>query len=332
MPKGDQNLDEWLNEVSQGTDDRLASPQHSHSSSSSSFLVAIIALVLVAGGAIAGYTFRQQSAAKQTASHNTDLNGTIAQLRTELDAVTAKLNSISAAQVQPAADQPTVEAVAPEPVGPASVRRHANRASANRYNRLQAPFGSQPNELKDTQGSVTQKSADVHHSVSSAKGVASGSIAKNRDESVALEKRGERDYFEFDLTKNKQFQRTGPISISLRRTDAKHMSYDAIIRMDDNQLTKKHVDLYEPIWFDRPDDPQPLELVVNKMDKNHVHGYVSVPTYRNSELATNSGSSAPQDASGSSHFEAGLSPAVSAGQASPMHGHQNGDAPLHESQ
>lgn len=332
MPKGDQNLDEWLKEVSQGNDDPVASHQSSDSSSSSSFLVAIIALVLVAGGAIAGYTFRQQSMAKQMASHNADLNATIAQLRTELDSVTAKLNRISAAQAQPPEEQPTVEDVAPEPVSPPTVRRHADPASASRYEQLQGPLNSQQKELKDTQDSVAQTSADVQHGVSSTEGEASGPIAKNHDELVVLEKRGERDYYEFDLTKNKQFLRTGPISISLRRTDTKHMNYDAVVLVDDNQLTKKHVDLYEPIWFDRADDPQPLELVVNKVDKNHVHGYVSVPTYRNSELATNSSSSAPQDASGSSYSEHGLSLAAGAAQTPAVHGHQSADAPLQESQ
>jgi len=275
MQKGDQDLGEWLNG---GRDEPVSEPH-----SGSSFLVAVVALVLVAGGVTAGYAFHEQSAAKHMAVQNADMMATVAGLRNQLDAVTAKLNELSAAQtlpVRPAA-QPA-KSFAPRP------QRPTPSGSDRRYKQLQARLDAQQKELKDTQDSVSKTRADLESSLSSAK----GSIARNHDELVSLEKRGERNYFEFDITKSKQFQRTGPVSISLRHTDTKHMNYDAVVLMDDNQLAKKHVDLFEPIWFDRADDPQPLELVVNKVDKNHVHGYVSTPRYRNSELAANNGSGA----------------------------------------
>jgi len=102
---------------------------------------------------------------------------------------------------------------------------------------------------------------------------------------VALAKRGERSYFEFDLTKSKQFQRVGPLTLSLRRTDTKHKNYDVQMMVDDNQLTKKHVNLYEPIWIHTENESQPVQVVVNRVDKNLIHGYVSAPKYKPSELA-----------------------------------------------
>jgi len=54
--------------------------------------------------------------------------------------------------------------------------------------------------------------------------------------------------------------------------------------VDDNQLTKKKINLYEPVWIHRTDDPQPVQIVVNKIGKDSIHGYVSAPKYRNSEL------------------------------------------------
>ena len=100
-----------------------------------------------------------------------------------------------------------------------------------------------------------------------------------------LEKRGERSYFEFDLRKSRQFQRFGPITLSLRRTDAKHMNYDLMMVVDDKQLSKKKVNLYEPIWIHTESVGQPVQIVVNKIGKNSVQGYISAPKYKESELA-----------------------------------------------
>jgi len=138
---------------------------------------------------------------------------------------------------------------------------------------------------------VTKNRADLEGSISSTKNELNGSIAKTHDELVALEKRGERNYYEFDLTKSKQFQRIGPMSLSLRRTDTKHKSYDLAMLVDDNELNKKKVNLYEPVWIHTESGGQPVQIVVNRIDKNGVHGYVSAPKYKVSELPTLSSSS-----------------------------------------
>ncbi len=58
--------------------------------------------------------------------------------------------------------------------------------------------------------------------------------------------------------------------------------------VDDNQLTKKRVNLYEPIWIHTENESQPVQVVVNRVEKNLVHGYVSAPKYKPSELAVSS--------------------------------------------
>jgi len=95
----------------------------------------------------------------------------------------------------------------------------------------------------------------------------------------------ERSYFEFDLNKEKQFQRVGPLTLSLRKTDMKHKSYDVAMIVDDNELQKKKVNLYEPIWIHTENDSQPVQIIVNRIDKDAVHGYISAPKYKPSELA-----------------------------------------------
>jgi hypothetical protein len=37
--------------------------------------------------------------------------------------------------------------------------------------------------------------------------------------------------------------------------------------------------------FYEPDNGQPVEIVINDISKDHIHGYVSAPKYHQSELA-----------------------------------------------
>jgi len=154
-----------------------------------------------------------------------------------------------------------------------------------RYKQLQAQLENQEKQLKETQDQVAKNRTDLETNLNSTKDELSGSIAKTHDELVVLEKRGERSYFEFDLRKSRQFQRFGPITLSLRRTDAKHMNYDLMMVVDDKQLSKKKVNLYEPIWIHTESVGQPVQIVVNKIGKNSVQGYISAPKYKESELA-----------------------------------------------
>jgi hypothetical protein len=59
----------------------------------------------------------------------------------------------------------------------------------------------------------------------------------------ALQKRGERSYFEFALAKSKQFQRVGPLSVSVRMVNLKHKYFDLILTVDDQKIEKTHVTL-----------------------------------------------------------------------------------------
>jgi hypothetical protein len=152
---------------------------------------------------------------------------------------------------------------------------------------VQFQLAEQQKQLKDTQDRLTTAKSDLEGKLGSTRDELNGSIARTHEELVGLEKRGERRYYEFDLSKSKGFQREGPIQISLRKADSKHQSYDLMMLVDDHQLSKKKVDLYEPIWLHQTGQPQPVQVVVNKIDKNTIHGYVSAARYKDSDLASN---------------------------------------------
>ena len=113
-----------------------------------------------------------------------------------------------------------------------------------------------------------------------------GSIARTHDELVLLQKKGERSYYEFDIDKSKQFQHDGPVGVRLRKANTNHQYADLELLVDDRNLSQKHVNLYQPVMFYTPDSPQAVELVINRISKDHIHGYVSMPKYRQSELAS----------------------------------------------
>src|SRR5439155_4047883 len=69
----------------------------------------------------------------------------------------------------------------------------------------------------------------------------SAQIARNAGELADLRKKGERDYFEFDIAKPKkgEMTRVADVQLQLRKTDPKKSKYDVLIQVDDSTLEKK---------------------------------------------------------------------------------------------
>jgi len=239
-------------------------------------------LFLTAGGATVaaclalGYAYYQQSLVGQLTGKQQQMTATVGQLQGQIDSLTGKLNEVSTAQQAAAAKANT----------PAPKQATGKRSAAEnkRLKEIQARMEDQQKQLKETQDEVARTRSDLEGNLSATRDDLNGSIARTHDELVALEKRGERDYAEFSLAKSKKFQRSGPLMLSLRKADTKHKSFDLAMIVDDNELNKKKVNLYEPIWIHRVGDPQPVQVVINRIDRDRVEGYVSAPKYRNSEL------------------------------------------------
>lgn len=256
--------------------------------------VALAILVVVVVLAI-GYSLHERNLARQSAAQNAQLNASLEQTRSNLAALTAKINSMS---------QPVPETTAPLPTPAvsdgkpsASVRVHsqsmrvhrpARRADDPRWKKFQSQLDEQGKQIESTRSDLASARTEL-----------SGSIARTHDELVVLQKRGERNYYEFDLSKSKQFSRSGPIGIRLRKANTKHQYADLQLMVDDVDLTKKHVNLYEPAMFYTADGAQPAELVINSITKDHIRGYISEPKYRKSELSAMTASTPQNDASSS---------------------------------
>ena len=233
----------------------------------------------------------------------------------ELNLGHAQIQSLSqkllAAQSVPAptavtpspAPQPTVTPAEPQvPIAqPRKVQSHprkrvaiarAHRSEDPWRKQMQSQLTQQQKELadqqrviQDTQDSVQKARTDLEGNLQSTRDDLNGSIAKNHDELVALERKGERSYHEFNLLRSKEFTREGPMSISLRKSNDKHKYCDLAMIVNDSEVSKKHVNLYEPVLFYPEGYSQPLQLVINSIGKDDVRGYVSEPKYKSSEMA-----------------------------------------------
>jgi chromosome segregation ATPase len=102
-------------------------------------------------------------------------------------------------------------------------------------------------------------------------------IARNADELSVLKRRGERDYYEFDIMKTKDMERVAGIRLQLNKADVKAKRYDVTLQVDDSKLQKKNQLLNEPIQLSVGKERVRYELVVNSIDKDRIRGYISTP-------------------------------------------------------
>src|SRR6202167_2304071 len=122
-------------------------------------------------------------------------------------------------------------------------------------------------DLDATKGKLSSTIGDL--------GVQSGLIARNHDEVEELKRLGERDIFEFSLSKAKAAQHVGPIQVQLKKVDTKHYKYTVNVVADDKTIEKKDKTVGEPIQFYTRGARAPYEIVVFDMSKDEIKGYLS---------------------------------------------------------
>jgi uncharacterized phage infection (PIP) family protein YhgE len=126
------------------------------------------------------------------------------------------------------------------------------------------------------QNDINQTTADLKRAMGDM-GVMSGLIATNGKDLAALRALGERNYFEFDLTKKEGDKRVGDVTLSLKKTDPKRSRFTMDVLADDKHLEKRDKTINEPVQLYVAGGMQPYEIVVNQVSKDHVTGYLSTP-------------------------------------------------------
>jgi len=102
-------------------------------------------------------------------------------------------------------------------------------------------------------------------------------IARNHDEIDVLRRQGEREYIEFTITGKNQPQKVGNTTIELKGVNDKKNRSNIVYTVEDKKYEAKNANINAPIFFYQSGTHLPEEIVINKVGKNTISGYLSVP-------------------------------------------------------
>ena len=127
-------------------------------------------------------------------------------------------------------------------------------------------------DLSTTQKNVSTLAADL----GMARSDMGTLIARNHDDIEYLRKLGDRDYYEFTLTKDKEDKVAG-VGLTLKKTNVKHYRYTVATIVDDMAVDRRDCTVNSPVYFFVNGSKKPYELVVNSVRSSQVKGYLSTP-------------------------------------------------------
>jgi chromosome segregation ATPase len=157
----------------------------------------------------------------------------------------------------------------------------SQKASAEEVNKLQndsnAKIGGLSSDLAGTKQDLASTKSEFTNALTGTKGELNGAIARTHDELVALAHKSDRDYFEFTLPRKKAQQKVGTITVELERTDPRKNVFSVYLYFDDKKTERSNKAMNEPLYFYVQGASSALEMVVNKLGKDSVSGYMSSP-------------------------------------------------------
>jgi len=155
---------------------------------------------------------------------------------------------------------------------------------------VKTEVGSVKNDVASVRTDADKNTADLQRALGDM-GVMSGLIATNGEEIKVLRALGDRNVYEFTLTKSGGQQKVGDIQVALNKVDPKRNRFTVNILADDKRVEKKDKGINEPVQFYVFSKArQPYELVVNEVGKNTIKGYLATPKVtisRNAPAGTN---------------------------------------------
>lgn len=142
----------------------------------------------------------------------------------------------------------------------------ATKANVDDVNKLGTDVNGVKSDLETTKSNLNM-----------ARGEFGTLIAKNHDEIEELRRLGERDYYEFTITKKGEREKVGDVMVELRGVNPKKNLFTVAIYADDQRYEKKNRSVNEPIYFFTNGSHAPMEFTVNAVAKDKISGYLSVP-------------------------------------------------------
>jgi len=245
-----------------------------------------VAVVAAIGGLIWTYTLTGKLATQQTEladvkQENVKLSAELRETDARLQVTTDELGkSLGLTQKEMDARAQTI--IAREEAD-AKRLETAQRQTAQQVSAVASDVSSVKTDVGGVKTDVAKTQTDLATTISqlmAVKGDLSSTnsvIARNHDELVLLEHKGDRNYYEFTLTKG-QKKPVGTVSLELKKTDQKKNKFTLNILADDKNYEKKDRNVNEPLQFYSGKDPALFEIVVNSISsKNQITGYLTTP-------------------------------------------------------
>lgn len=155
------------------------------------------------------------------------------------------------------------------------------KTAASKITEVSTEVGHVKSEVASAKSELDRTIADLKRVRGDLDGTSS-IVATNGKELAALRQLGERNYFEFNLTKSKEPRRIGDVAVVLKKADAKKNKFTIEVIADDKRVEKKDKNTNEPVQFYVSKARQPYEIVVNEVKKDQVVGYLSTPKVQTS--------------------------------------------------
>jgi hypothetical protein len=144
-------------------------------------------------------------------------------------------------------------------------------------------------DVKTVDTRVTKVSSDLdktNSDLNMARSELGTLIARNHDEIDVLRRQGERDYIEFTINGKNQPQKVGNVTVELKGVNEKKNRSNIVYTVEDKRFEEKNSNINTPIFFYLSGTHLPEELVINKVGKNMISGYVSIPKANGQPSAT----------------------------------------------
>jgi chromosome segregation ATPase len=141
---------------------------------------------------------------------------------------------------------------------------------------VQTDVGGVKREVVSTRQELASTEQQLHTVVGDL-GVQSGLIATNTEQLNYLKRLGDRNYLDFTLHKGQPPTAVSIVKLQLRKADVKHSRYTLVIFSNDRRIEKKNRDIDEPLQFYTGKPPMLFEVVINRIGRNEVSGYLSAP-------------------------------------------------------
>ncbi len=233
---------------------------------------------------LSGRLTTQQSelveAKQQNAKLAAELRETDARLRVATDELGKSLG-LTQKQMDTRADQLIRREQATE--ANAKLLETAQKQTAQQVTAVASDVSSVKTDVGGVKTNVAKTQSDLANAISqlmSMKGDLNGHsslIARNHDELEVLKHKGDRNYYEFTLSKGDK-KPVGTISLELKKADAKKSRFTINVFSDDKKYEKKDRNLNEPLQFYSGKEPALFEVVINSVSgKNQVSGYLTTP-------------------------------------------------------